>query len=153
MKRENLKARLLRALSGKTQEQLGEEIGVDPGLLGQIEQGRVLARPDYLERLAASAGITATDAEDLLCRYETLRASRRRRGRNAEDLLEELAEDLRSHLRASYQRLETLPLPESAPRPEDRVRAAELFERLAEFSPEERRLVVDYFRRLSEQRQ
>ncbi len=142
MKRENLKARLLRALSGKTQEQLGEEIGVDPGLLGQIEQGRVLARPDYLERLAASAGITAADAEDLLCHYETLRAARRRRGRSAEDLLEGLAEDLRSHVRASYQRLETLPLPGSAPRVEDRVRAAELFERLAELPPEERLAVV-----------
>jgi tetratricopeptide (TPR) repeat protein len=142
MKRENLKARLLRAVSGKTQEQLGEEIGVDPGLLGQIEQGRVLARPDYLKRLAASAGITAEDAEEILSHYETLRASRRRHGRSAEDLLEELAEDLRSHLRASYQRLETLPLPESAPRPEDRVRAAELFERLAELPPEERLAVV-----------
>ncbi|MBW8875678.1 MAG: helix-turn-helix transcriptional regulator [Acidobacteria bacterium] len=142
MKRENLKARLLRAVSGKTQEQLGEEIGVHPGLIGQIEQGRVLARPDYLERLAANAGITAADAEELLCHYEMLRVARRRHGRSAEDVLEGLVEDLRSHARASYQRLETLPLPASAPRAEDRVRAAELFERLAELSPEERRTVV-----------
>jgi len=142
MKRENLKARLLRALSGKTQEQLGEEIGVDPGLLGQIEQGRVLARPDYLERLAASGGSTGPGAGELLCHYETLRVTRRRRGQSAEDLLEELAEDLRSHVRASYQRLLTLLLPESAPRAEDRVRAAELFERLAELPPEERLAVV-----------
>jgi transcriptional regulator with XRE-family HTH domain len=142
MKRENLKARLLRAVSGKTQEQLGEEIGVHPGLIGQIEQGKVLAKPDYLERVAASAGITSADAEELLRRYETLRTSRRRRGRSAEDLLEGLAEDLRSHARESYERLVILPLPDSVPRAEDRVRAAELFERLADLSPEERLAVV-----------
>jgi tetratricopeptide (TPR) repeat protein len=142
MRRENLKARLLRAVSGKTQEQLGEEIGDQPGLIGQIEQGRVFARPDYLERLAANEGITSADAEDILRRYETLRASRSRCGLSAEDLLEGLAEDLRSNARKSYERLVTLPLPDSAPRAEDRVRAAQLFERLAALSPEERLAVV-----------
>jgi tetratricopeptide (TPR) repeat protein len=142
MRRENVKARLLRAVSGKTQEQLSEELGDPLGLIGQIEQGKILARPDYLERLAATEGITAADAEDLLHRYEMLRASRRRRGQSAEDLLEGLAEDLRSHTRKSYERLLALPLPESEPRAEDRVRAAELFERLTGLSPEERLAVV-----------
>lgn len=142
MKRENLKARLLRAVSGKTQEQLGEEIGDQPGLIGQIEQGKVFARPDYLERLAANEGITSADAEDLLRRYETLRTSRRRRGQSAENLLEGLVEDLRSHTRECYERLVALPLPASDPRAEDRVRAAELFERLAGLSLEERLAVV-----------
>src|ERR1700681_432954 len=116
MKRENLKARLLRAVSGKSQEQLGDEVGVQPGLIGQIEQGRVFARPDYLERLAANEGITSADAEEILARYETLRTSRSRRGLSAEDLLEALAEDLRFNVGRSYERLMTLPLPESAPR-------------------------------------
>jgi tetratricopeptide (TPR) repeat protein len=142
MKRENLKARLLRAVSGKTQEQLGEEIGDPPGIIGHIEQGKLLARPDYLERLAANEGITAADAEDLLRRYEMLRTFRRRRGQSAEDLLEGLVEDLRSHTRECYERLVALPLPESDPRAEDRVRAAELFERLASLSPEERLAVI-----------
>ncbi|MFY9820182.1 MAG: helix-turn-helix transcriptional regulator [Thermoanaerobaculia bacterium] len=142
MKRENLKARLVRAVSGKTQEQLSEEIGDPPGIIGQIEQGKLQARLDYLERLAANEGITAADAEDLLRRYERFRAARRRRGQSAEDLLEGLDEDLRSHTRESYERLVALPLPASEPRAEDRVRAAELFERLAGLSPEERLAVV-----------
>jgi len=142
MKRENLKARLLRAVSGKTQEQLGEEIGDPPGIIGHIEQGKVFARPDYLERLAANEGITAADAEELLRRYETLRTARRRRGQSAEDLLEGLAEDLRSHSRECYERLVALPLPASDPRAEDRVRAAELFERLEGLTHEERLAVV-----------
>jgi tetratricopeptide (TPR) repeat protein len=142
MRRENLKARLLRAVSGKTQEQLGEEIGDPPGIIGQVEQGKLLARPDYLARLAANEGITVADAEDLLRRYETLRTSRRRRGQSAGDLLEGLAEDLRSHTWESYERLVMLPLPASDPRAEDRQRAAELFYRLVSLSPEERLAVV-----------
>ncbi len=142
MRRENLKARLLRAVSGKTQEQLSEEIGDQPGLIAQIEQGKVAARHDYLERLAASDGLTAADAEELLCLTETLRASRRRRGQSVEDLLEGLAEDFRSQTRASYERLLTLPLPVSDPRAEDRVRAAELFGRLEGLTPKERLAVV-----------
>src|SRR4051794_36805049 len=116
MRRENLKARLLRAVSGKTQEQVSEEIGDQPGLIAQIEQGKVVARHDYLERLAASDGLTAADAEEFLCLSETLRASRRRCGRSAKDLLEGLAEDLRSQTRASYERLLTLPHPDNPPR-------------------------------------
>ncbi|HEV7507941.1 MAG TPA: hypothetical protein VGS07_23860 [Thermoanaerobaculia bacterium] len=142
MKRENLKARLVRAVSGKTQEQLSEEIGDPPGIIGQIEQGKLLARPEYLERLAANEGITAGDTEDLLCRYERLRASRRRRGQSAEDLLQGLAEDLRSHTRESYERLVALPLAATDPRVGDRGHAAVLFERLARLSPEERLALV-----------
>jgi len=142
MKRENLKARLLRAVSGKSQEQLGEEIVVQPGLIGQIEQGKVFARQDYLERLAANEGITLADVEEILCRYETLRTSRSRRGLSAEDLLEALAENLRSNSRDCYERLLTLPLLETGPQARDRLRAAELFERLAGLSPEERLGVV-----------
>ncbi|MGH7484013.1 MAG: hypothetical protein ACREMY_00230 [bacterium] len=142
MNRENLKARLLRAVSGKTQEQLGDEVHVHSGFLGQIEQGKIQVRPDYLELLAANEGVTAADLEDVLSRYETLRTSRRRRGQSAEDVLEGLAEDLRSHTRERYEKLATLPLPESAPQGGDRVRAAELFERLVGLSPEERLAVV-----------
>jgi len=143
MRRENLKARLLRAVSGKSQEQLGEEIGDPTGIIGQIEQGKLLARPDYLERLAANEGITAADAEDLLRLYESRRTARRRRGQSAEDLLEGLAQDLRSQTRETYERLVALPLPASDPRPEDRVRAAGIFERLVRLSPEERLALVN----------
>lgn len=142
MNRENLKARLLRAVSGKSQEQLGEETGIPAGVIGQIEQGKVMARPAYLARLAANEGLTSADAEDILRRYETLRSSRRRRGQTAEDLLEGLAAELRSHTRESYERLVALPLPASGPQSEERIRAAELFERLVGLSPQERLAVV-----------
>src|ERR1700686_3562318 len=142
MKRENLKARLLRALSGKTLERLSVETSVPPGLIGQIEQGKIQARPDYLERLAANEGLTLADAEAILREYETRRAANSRRGRSGEEIREKLHADLRSHVEGCYERLMTLPVPESDPKPEDRVRAAELFERLAGLSPDERLAVV-----------
>lgn len=142
MKRENLKARLLRAVSGKTLEQLSWEIGVPPGLISQIEQGKMQARPDYLERLAANEGLTPADAEAILREYETRRASNSRRGRSGEEVREKLHADLRSHVDGCYERLLSLPVPKTDPRPEDRLRAAELFERLAGLSPDERLAVV-----------
>jgi len=69
MKRENLLARLLRALSGKSQERVAEEIGVHPSLVGQIENGQP-ATGDYLERLAHAASITLAQGWEILSRYE-----------------------------------------------------------------------------------
>ena len=51
MRRDNIKARLLRAFSGKTQEQIGEEIGVHP------MPGR-----SHLRRMARSADLTLPEA-------------------------------------------------------------------------------------------
>jgi transcriptional regulator with XRE-family HTH domain len=142
MNRENLKARLCRAISGKTQEQMGEEIDVHPTLITQIELGKVLPKPHQIAGLARGAGLTVADAEEILCLAETLQRSPRRQGRTAEDLFADLAERLRSHTRATYRRLLTLPLPDRPPRAEDRQRAAELFKRLEDLSPEARLAVV-----------
>jgi transcriptional regulator with XRE-family HTH domain len=109
MRRENVMARLLRALSGKTQEQTAEEIGVTPSLIAQIELGKFLPSADHLEGLARNADLTVPDADEALRLIETLRQSRRWRGPEPEAVLHELAERLRSHVSRAWRHLLTLP--------------------------------------------
>ncbi len=130
-------ARLLRALSGKSQEQLGKEVGVSPSLIAQFETGKVLPSREHLELLAEGAGLTLREAQDVLSLCEALRRSHRRRGgRSAEDLFQALAEDVRAHAESVYRRVLTLPLPVSHPRAEDRQRAEALGPRLKDLPPE-----------------
>jgi tetratricopeptide (TPR) repeat protein len=142
MKRENLLARVLRALSGKSQERIAEEIGVHPSLIGQIETGQTVTR-ETLERLAESAGITLPQAWEILERYEVFLRPPRRQGRNAEILLDQLANRLRSTASAAYQRLLSLPpAPTPIPGTPDSQRAEVLWSRLADLSEESRLAVV-----------
>jgi len=142
MQREHLLARLLRALSGKSQERISEEIGLHPSHVAQFELGLVMPAPKHLERLAAGAGITLREAEEILSLYEAFRRSPRQRGRSAGEPLDRLVEGVRIHTGAAYRRVLNLPLPEILPKPEERTRAEELWLRLKEFSAEERRAVV-----------
>ena len=130
MRRENLKARLLRALSGKTQEQFAQEIGVHPSLVAQIELGLFTPRPELLARLAESAALGPEDAEEILRVAETLGRERQRRGR--EEGLDLLGESVRDLLSRTQRRLLTLPAPARLPASEDRSHAGELFARLLE---------------------
>jgi transcriptional regulator with XRE-family HTH domain len=135
MRRENLKARLLRALSGKTQDQFAREIGVHPSMVAQIELGLSTApRPELLARMAESAALGPGDAEEILRLAETLGRERQRRGR--EESLDLLGESLRDLLSRTLRRLLTLPAPERLPVPEDRLHAGERFERLLELDHE-----------------
>jgi transcriptional regulator with XRE-family HTH domain len=142
MRRETKLARMLRAFSGRTQEQLAADLGVTQSLIAQIELGEVSPSPEHLYAMAKRAGITLPEAEVLLRQHEAFLRAPRRRGRSAEDLFDGLAEELRSRARAAYRRFLTLPLPESAPRAEDRLRAEELFSRLEGLPPKARRVVV-----------
>jgi tetratricopeptide (TPR) repeat protein len=142
MRREHRLARLLRALSGRTQEQLADETGVYRSLIAQIELGEVLPSRDHLEAMAASARITLPDAERILRLYETLSRSRQRWGRDAGELLDQMTKKLRSQAGAAYQRLLTLSLPEGPTAAGDRERAEELFSRLEGLSEEMRLAVV-----------
>src|SRR5262245_19383628 len=90
MKRENLLSRLLRALSGKSQERVAEEIGVHPSFIGQIEIGQPMTR-QHLEHLARSAGITLGQAWEILEQYEVILWTPQREGRGVEILLDQLA--------------------------------------------------------------
>jgi tetratricopeptide (TPR) repeat protein len=140
MKRENLLARLLRALSGRSQERIAQELEVHPSLVSQIETGQSPTR-DYLERLAQAAGITLAQGWEILSRYEAFVRSRRK-GRSAEILLDELASEVRANAGAAYQRLLSLPLPAALPAASDRQRGDELWSRLANLSAEARLAVV-----------
>ncbi len=142
MRRENILARLLRALSGKTQKEMAEEIHVEQSLIAQIELGDVVPSPEHLYGMAESAGITLAEGEEILDLYETRRRGRRRRGLSAEDFLDEMAQGMRSRADAAYRRLLTLPLPDSAPKAEDRQRAEELFARLKDYPADVRSAVV-----------
>ncbi len=143
MTREQRLARLFRALSGDTQEEFGEEIGASRTLISQIENGEVVAGPEYLEAMARRAGITIADGEQHLRLYETQRRARLRWGRAANDLFDWMAAGLRSQAETAYQRLLTLPLPEKLPKAEDRERAEKLFARLESLTEEARLVVVD----------
>ncbi|HKI03773.1 MAG TPA: helix-turn-helix transcriptional regulator [Thermoanaerobaculia bacterium] len=141
MRREHLLARLARALAGKSQDRMADEIGVHPSLVAHFEQGNVVPSRDHLERLAAGAGLTLPETEEILGLYEAFRQSSQSRGRSAEGLLDALAEQVRAHAEAVYRRILTLPRPETPPSPADREKAAVLWARLADF-PEEVRLDV-----------
>lgn len=135
-------ARMLRALSGKTQEQTAEEIGVHPSLIAQIELGRFEPSSDQLERLAQSADLTLPDADEILRLAETLRRSRRWQSSGIEGVAGELMERLRSHVSRAQRHLLTLPHSDTAPRPEDRLEAGALLQRLKGLSEDSRVAVV-----------
>src|SRR3954469_12150680 len=141
MKRVNLVARLLRALSGKSQERVAEEIGVHPSFIGQIEIGQPVTR-EHLEGLARSAGVTLGQAWEILEQYEVFFRTPQREGQSVELILDQLAAGVRAHAGTAYRRLLTLPLPTPLPDAGDRQRAAELWGRLAELSEEARLGVV-----------
>lgn len=142
MKRKNPLARLFRALSGKPQGQIAEEIGVHPSLVGQWEQGQAVPSPEPLKSLAGSAGLTVADGEELLDHAETLRRRRRRHGLGTEDLFQTLNEELRANAETTWRRLLTLPLPGSVPSADDRPRAEALWTELKPLDEETRRTVV-----------
>lgn len=141
MRRENLIARFLRALSGKTQDELAGEVGVHPSLVAQIEKGLIAPRPELLARMAGTAALTLEEAGETLRTVEGFQKNRQRRGREDEDL-DLLGEALRTYLSRTRRRLRALPAPESLPRPGDRDRAGKLFERLMELDDETALAVV-----------
>jgi transcriptional regulator with XRE-family HTH domain len=141
MRREHTIARLLRALSGKTQRQFGKDVGIDPSLVADFELGTGVPSREHLERMAAAVGLTVSYTEDALRFLDSLRKPRKRRGAGVEALLEGIARGVHSEVEDSYRRLLTLRLPDALPQGEDRQRAGELFRRL-EGLPQASRLAV-----------
>ncbi len=141
MRREHTMARLLRALSGKTQAQFGEETGLEASAVALFELGKAVPSQGQLERMAAAVDLTAAQTEELLRFVDTLRRPRRRRGAEERSLLDGIAAGVRSELDGAYRRLLGLRLPEAVLQAEGRQRAAELFERL-EGLPQEARLAM-----------
>ncbi|MES1242813.1 MAG: helix-turn-helix transcriptional regulator [Acidobacteriota bacterium] len=125
MERNNLIARLLRAGSGKSQEQLADDTGLHPVTVANIERGLDRPETQTLDQIAAGVSLTTDDGEELLRLYESLQRRRLRPGRDVDDLLAGLVEDLRNRSRLLMERLRRLPLPGEAPSPEDRSAAIE----------------------------
>ena len=141
MRREHILARLLRAASGRSQERFGQETGIHPSVIAQIELGNVVPSRRQLERMAKAADLTLSKAEEALRFLETLQRRLQRRGAEG-DLLREIDRGIRAEVDASYRRLLGLTLPASLPKEEDRERALELLSRLEGLSPEGRLAVV-----------
>ena len=142
MRQEHMIARLLRALSGKTQEEIGEEIGVGSSLIAQFERGKVLPSQEHLERLAKSIGLTVPDAETILRLFQALRDPRFRRGETVTDIVEGLREVTGALMNATYLQMLGVPMPGGPPEPGASQRAQELFQELEALSQEERLAVV-----------
>jgi transcriptional regulator with XRE-family HTH domain len=142
MKREQILARLLRAVSGKSQRQVAEELAVDPSVVAQVELGEIAPGADLLRGLARSAGLSLAAGEELLDRYQALSRRRRRWGRSAGAHFDRMAAELRAQAEGAYGRFLALPLAAPPPRAEDRGRAEELFRRLEGLEPETRLVVV-----------
>ncbi|HEY3567786.1 MAG TPA: helix-turn-helix transcriptional regulator [Thermoanaerobaculia bacterium] len=119
MRREHIMARLLRALSGKTQQRFGEETGIDPSVIADFELGQALPGREHLERMAAAVGLTVSSTEEVLRLFDTLRRRRQRRGADARPLLENIVEEVRSELEDAYRRLLTLRPPDDLSRNEE----------------------------------
>jgi transcriptional regulator with XRE-family HTH domain len=83
MEREHYRARLLRALSGMTQEQMADAIEVHRSLVAQIELGQVRPRPGTLERMAANDSLTVEDTDEILDLADLLRRKRQGHNRSA----------------------------------------------------------------------
>jgi transcriptional regulator with XRE-family HTH domain len=141
MKREILMARLLRALAGKTQEAMGEDTGLHPSMVSLVESGKAAPSPEHLEALARGAGITVTDAAELVELYESYRRGRREPGDRVEIALHQLSERMLFHAEASLRRISALHPNAGLPAME-RQQAEELWSRLALCSPEGRLAIV-----------
>jgi transcriptional regulator with XRE-family HTH domain len=130
MRRENVLARMLRALSGQTQEQAAETLDVHPSLIAQIELEEAAPSPGQLEKLARQADLTVAGAEELLAHYDALRRSSRWRGQGLEETLEVMKATMRDHLTRGFEELNALLDARNAAREAEAQRADELWARL-----------------------
>lgn len=134
---ENLEARLIRALSGLSQAQMSERIGIDASHLAQIEMGNATVTEDQLRRMAAEAGIGISEADELLALYQEQTRPWLRTSEGMETVLDELGRGLRQLSSLALQRLIKLPPPLPEPRDAD-----EQLANLRRLSPPSRLAVV-----------
>ena len=142
MERNQRVARLFRAISGKTQEQFGNDTGIHPVTIADIERGKDKPGARLLELMARDVGLSAADGEEILQFSDTIRKKRVRLGSNPEDLFAGLDETLRTRGERLFQRLLALPLPGKEPSPDDRAKAAEQMAILLELDEPTRSLLV-----------
>ncbi|MEA2563657.1 MAG: helix-turn-helix protein [Acidobacteriota bacterium] len=142
MDREHRLARLFRALTDKTQQDLAKQLGIEKGTLTNCESGKLKPSSALLDRMAEAAGITVDQGDELLQLHDTLSRTPQRVGRDPEALFADLGEPLRTRAHRAFQRLLILRLPDTPPRAEDRIPAKELFANLEKLTPDQRIAVV-----------
>lgn len=125
MERNNLIARLFRAIFGKTQKKFAKACGLHPVTVANIELGKERPQPQHLEAMAAVVGLEVRDGAELLRLCETLQRQRLRQGPDVDGLFLDLGDTLRSRADRLLDRLLRLPLPGEAPSPADRLQARE----------------------------
>jgi transcriptional regulator with XRE-family HTH domain len=138
LKPEHLKARVIRALSGLSQEQMGEKTGTSSSLIDQIERGKVLPGEDHLQRMAEQAGFESADADELLTHYRTQSQTWLRTSEGVSSILDSLVRRLRRHSVHAVQRLLKL----APPKPAQREAAEEQLANLRRLSYRSRLAVV-----------
>ncbi len=140
MRRNNLMARVFRAVSGETQKGFARKTGVHFTLIADYELDKVEPSPENLEKLARGAGLAVEDGEAILRRFEEMAARPRRR---AGEGMEQLGSRFEAFVASAYERLLSLPSPGKPPKPEDRQRAAEQWSRLESISADLRLTIVE----------
>ncbi len=125
MERNNLIVRLFRAISGKTQQQFAQACGLHPVTVANLELDKERPQPQHLEDMAAVVGLRSRDGAELLKLCEAFQRQRLHRSPDAEGLVRDLGETLRSRADSLLDRLPLLPLPGEHPSPADRLQATE----------------------------
>lgn len=133
MKRRNLLVRVFRAVSGESQKSYAKKTGVHSVLLAHYELGKTEPSQQNLERLAQGVDLTVAEGEQILDLADTLRKARQRAGSGEPRWVERLA----ALFSQVYQRLLRLPQPSAAPKPEDRIRAGQLWDVLQNLAEEQ----------------
>ncbi|HEX3126138.1 MAG TPA: helix-turn-helix transcriptional regulator [Thermoanaerobaculia bacterium] len=100
-------ARLFRAESLLTQAGIEERTGIDRVTMAHYEAGDRKPTREHLELLAAAAGMTVADGEEILKLSDARRGPRLRQGRGAADLIAELGDTHHAH--RAWQRFLRLP--------------------------------------------
>jgi tetratricopeptide (TPR) repeat protein len=140
MERASIRFRLVRAFSGKTQEDFAAGMGSDPSSVGRWELG-LAPLPEQEKRAVDSVGLTLEWADEAIELAERHR-QRRRPGQGVDDLLGEIGKAADGSARELVQRLLSLPLQPALPRHEERLEARAEVPRLAKLSPAQRAAVV-----------
>ena len=109
MERNNILARLFRAISGKSQEQFALLTGLHPFTVANIERGQERPRLKHLESMAAGIGLQVRDGVELLRLCETLQRQRLRQVPDLDGIFEDLGETVRARAERLLERLPALP--------------------------------------------
>lgn len=140
---------LLRSLRGWTQGDLADAAGISPSVISDYERGKRRPPRGVVDRLAETVGLSRPDLDRFLPALCALRRSMDagpgKALQGSVPPLEELALSTAHLLRIASEMLLSAATGRSVfpPDPEDRLGARELWNRLQEYNPEDRRLLVE----------